>query len=65
MEKQLQDLLESVLKELSDLTKILRGSSKAVKANINASKIELRDKKNYIRGLKDLRAKQDQLIHLG
>ena len=61
MEKQLQDLLESVLKELSDLTKILRGSSKAVKANINASKIELRDKKNYIRGLKDLRAKQDQL----
>ena len=32
MEKQLQDLLESVLKELSDLTKILKGSSKAIQA---------------------------------
>ena len=61
MEKQLQDLLESVLKELSDLTKILRGSSKAIQANINTSKIQLRDKKAYIQVLKKAKAKQDEL----
>ena len=61
MEKQLQDLLESVLKELSDLTKILKGSSKAIQANVNTSKLQLRDKKAYIQVLKDAKAKQDQL----